>query len=161
MPTGYTAAIADGISFTNYAMGCARAFGALIEMRDEPSDAPIPEEFKPSTYHLEELQKAQKKLHNLCKMSFGEAEGRAMVAYNEASFCKAALKKLAPVAENFEIYSVGWLGDKPEDWTVMECKGAVLREVKTGPRKGQYRIIVKGTERTVYVTREDMKEFQK
>ena len=43
-------------------MDCARAFGACIMMRDESVDAPIPEEFKPSTYHIEELEKAKSDL---------------------------------------------------------------------------------------------------
>ena len=37
MPTGYTDKIKDGITFKEYAMGCARAFGALITMRDNPA----------------------------------------------------------------------------------------------------------------------------
>jgi hypothetical protein len=49
MPTGYTAPIADGMTFEQFALGCARAFGALVTMRDEPSDAPIPERLEPDT----------------------------------------------------------------------------------------------------------------
>lgn len=40
MPTGYTDAIKDGISFNQFILSCARAFGALITMRDEPSSVP-------------------------------------------------------------------------------------------------------------------------
>ena len=69
MPTGYTAAIAEGITFEQYAMSCARAFGALVEMRDAPSDAPIPEEFKPSDYHLEALNKANTELKELFSLT--------------------------------------------------------------------------------------------
>lgn len=44
MPTGYTADLMEkGQTFQQFALGCARAFGALIEMRDLPHDAPIPE----------------------------------------------------------------------------------------------------------------------
>jgi hypothetical protein len=32
MPTGYTSAIADGIEFKDFALRCARAFGALVEL---------------------------------------------------------------------------------------------------------------------------------
>lgn len=55
MPTGYTVGIADGkiTTFEQYAWGCARAFGALVTMRDSPSDAPIPEEIKPSDYYTQ------------------------------------------------------------------------------------------------------------
>jgi hypothetical protein len=64
MPTGYTAPIYEGkdIAFPEFAMGCARAFGALIEMRDDPPGTPIPEEFTPSSYYRENLQKARLRL---------------------------------------------------------------------------------------------------
>lgn len=65
MPTGYTAAIKDGISFKEYAMSCARAFGALVMMRDEPANAPIPDEFKPTDYHIKALEKAQSELKRI------------------------------------------------------------------------------------------------
>ncbi len=59
MPTGYTAAVQNGTvtRFADFAMNCARAFGALVELRDE-MDAPIPDTFKPSTHHSESLKKA-------------------------------------------------------------------------------------------------------
>lgn len=53
MPTGYTDAIKDDITFTQYAMNCARAFGACIELRDESGGGEkIPEQFQPSDYHV-------------------------------------------------------------------------------------------------------------
>lgn len=64
MPTGYTSGLTTETSFPEFAMKCARAFGALIEMRDEPADAPIPE-FKPSDYHCEALAKARVRLAEL------------------------------------------------------------------------------------------------
>lgn len=68
MPTGYTADIKDGISFETYAMNCARAFGALIEMRDAPSGAEIPERFEPSPYHMGQLEQAHARLADLQTM---------------------------------------------------------------------------------------------
>lgn len=58
MPTGYTDKIKDGITFQEFAMNCARAFGACLSMRDDPTSTPIPEEFEPSPYHAEQLEKA-------------------------------------------------------------------------------------------------------
>jgi hypothetical protein len=84
MPTGYTAAIADGITFREYALGCARAFGALITMRDDPQDAPIPERFRPSDWHANELQKASERLTTLRLMSPAEADIAAQQEYEEA-----------------------------------------------------------------------------
>lgn len=68
MPTGYTAPIKDGIAFEEYVWGCARAFGALIMLRDEASDAPIPE-FQPSDYHVNALREANAELARLNAMT--------------------------------------------------------------------------------------------
>lgn len=65
MPTGYTAPIKDGISFEQYALGCARAFGALITMRDDPQDAPIPDSFEPDDYFSKRLAENKKKMEDL------------------------------------------------------------------------------------------------
>lgn len=40
MPTGYTADIKDGITFRDFALRCARAFGATIMQRDEDISIP-------------------------------------------------------------------------------------------------------------------------
>jgi len=54
MASGYVHKMLDDKQdFRTFAMSCARAFGALITMRDEPADAPIPDEFKPDPYHME------------------------------------------------------------------------------------------------------------
>lgn len=72
MPTGYTAGIKDGMTFEEYAWGCAKAFGALIEMRDKPSDAEIPEKFEISDHHKDALEKATKELEEFNKLSDSE-----------------------------------------------------------------------------------------
>jgi len=86
MPTGYTLDLYDGkdITFEEFALRCARAFGALISMRDEPIDAPIPERFEPSDYHLKELEKAKKRLKEIKKWDEETAEQEAVRAYQEA-----------------------------------------------------------------------------
>lgn len=76
--------------------------------------------------------------------------------FAEQPFGKAALKKMAPVPENFRLYAAGWLGEKPEDFNVMEVTGAEFRTAKRGPNKGKLAIPVPGTKRTVYVTRDEM-----
>lgn len=83
MPTGYTAAIADGITFKEYALTCARAFGALVSMRDEPHDAPIPKELKPSDYHKKEALKARNELEALKNMSLAECSRKAKAEYSQ------------------------------------------------------------------------------
>lgn len=77
MPTGYTAAIENGISFEQYAWSCARAFGALITMRDDPHDAPIPERFEPSDYSRRSLAAAEAELAALANITPEEAQRRA------------------------------------------------------------------------------------
>lgn len=84
MPTGYTAAIADGITFDKFAMNCARAFGALVMMRDEPMDAPIPEKFEPTRYHLERVTAARTRQAELEAMTPAMTELAAEGAYRIA-----------------------------------------------------------------------------
>lgn len=78
MATGYTHDVAEGKvqDFPTFAWQCARAFGALVEMRDDPASAPIPEEFKPSDHHTTRLAEAEAELSRLKALSEGEkAEG--------------------------------------------------------------------------------------
>lgn len=84
MPTEYTAAIAEGCTFNEYAMLCARAFGATVTMRDEPMDAEIPDSFTPSTYHAERLAELRERLSKLRSMSDKEAETEAKREYDAA-----------------------------------------------------------------------------
>jgi hypothetical protein len=67
MPTGYTAAVVDGecTSFREFAMTCARAFGALITMRDDSLSTPIPDSIEPDDYHEKAVLKAIDELRNL------------------------------------------------------------------------------------------------
>lgn len=71
MPTGYTACVEDGsvTEFPEFAMRCARAFGAMIEMRDEPLDAPVPERMKVSTFYADRLADEKRRLTKLQAMS--------------------------------------------------------------------------------------------
>lgn len=84
MPTGYTAAIKDGISFEQFALSCARAFGACITMRDEPSDAPIPDEFQPSTWNAERLAKSLAELDAVESMTDADCLAAAESEYAAA-----------------------------------------------------------------------------
>jgi hypothetical protein len=84
MPTGCTADIAKGITFEQFIMGCARNFGACITMRDDPHDAEIPDEFKPSDYHDKELAKANRRLAGLMALQPDVIEKRAAAAQKKA-----------------------------------------------------------------------------
>lgn len=49
----------DNVSFKDFALRCARNFGALIDMRDEPLDAPIPERFEVDEYYRKDYERAK------------------------------------------------------------------------------------------------------
>jgi hypothetical protein len=57
MPTGFTASVADGTvtDLETFALTLARGMGALVMMRDEPWDTPIPDAFEPSDYYTKRL----------------------------------------------------------------------------------------------------------
>lgn len=76
MPTGYTAGVADGTTttFTAFALTCARAFGATLDMRDLPLDAVIPERFEPSDHHSRGIAEAKLELARLRALSPGDAQ---------------------------------------------------------------------------------------
>jgi predicted RNA-binding protein with PUA-like domain len=67
MPTGYTADVQSGkvTEFADFALQCARNFGALILMRDEPHGTPIPDEFKPSTYNQKAADENEAEINRL------------------------------------------------------------------------------------------------
>lgn len=73
MPTGYTYNIKDGITFKEFTMQCARAFGAYVTMRDTPNSEPAPEKFEASDYHLKEIKRAKKELSKLENFTTEEA----------------------------------------------------------------------------------------
>lgn len=85
MPTGYTAKLCDeDISFQEFAMTCAKAMGACISMREESLDAPIPDRFQPSKYHLEKMQAAESELDRITKLSDEECATEAHTEYSTA-----------------------------------------------------------------------------
>lgn len=81
--------------------------------------------------------------------------------FAEETYGKIALEKIGNVDPNFRLYEVGWLetGSHPETWDTMECKGALFRVSTRGPRKGQLCIMVPGSKRTAYVTKDEMKAY--
>ena len=82
MPTGYTYNIKDGISFKEYAMNCAKAFGACISMRDEPNKE-IHNEFKPSSYHEDRVVEIQKEIDELIKLTEEQIKEICLREYEE------------------------------------------------------------------------------
>jgi hypothetical protein len=85
MPTGYTAAVVDGkiTEFKDFALQCSRAFGALISMRDDPFDAPLPEKIEPSLHHDKALSEARTKLASRLEMEPEQAMQAAAEDYEK------------------------------------------------------------------------------
>lgn len=90
MPTGYTAPIYEGqdLSLSEYAQRCARAFGALITLRDEPLTNSIPDRIESTTFYRDALVKIQKEyddfLANPPTIEYAETEYEKLVAkYNK------------------------------------------------------------------------------
>ncbi|WP_407304110.1 hypothetical protein [Acinetobacter sp.] len=69
-----------------------------------------------------------------------------------------ARSKMRDLPEDFMIYAFEWLGDIINDRAscVLKMTGAVFREAKRGPRKGQKCMMVKGTERMVFLTPDEV-----
>lgn len=79
MATGYVHEMLDKKQdFPTFAMQCARAFGALITMRDEPADVPIPDQIEPDSYYAKALVTARADLSRLTAM-----DEAAQLAYGE------------------------------------------------------------------------------
>lgn len=92
MPTGYTAELMEkGMEFKPFVLQCARAFRALIEMRDDPMDAEIPEKFEPDDYNIKGLARATQEHQRLQgmtdeeKIAFGiQAKEEDVISYQKS-----------------------------------------------------------------------------
>lgn len=70
-----------------------------------------------------------------------------------------ALKRIGNPDPNFMVHLYSWLGHGPN--SVMQITGSLFREAKSGKRKGEVCIQVKGTEETVYLTSKEVQELVK
>jgi hypothetical protein len=83
--TGYTADLYYGkktVTFEQFAMECARAFGALVTMRDDAKDAEIPEALVPSPYYSKRFNELMAALTTVTAMSDEETEKAAFNEYD-------------------------------------------------------------------------------
>lgn len=103
MPTGYTAGVADGTitDFTDYAIQCARHFGACIMIRDEPLSSEIPE-FQPCDYNAKALTDAEETLSQFLAMK--ESKRRELHAAEHANNIEAAERGIAEKSEQRQRY---------------------------------------------------------
>ncbi len=95
MPTGYTHDIEkEDFTFEEFTLGCAKAFGACISMRDLPSNTTIPDEFKVEPYYQDKILETQKQIEkhlnltleewgDLCDKDFEQKESRRVESLNK------------------------------------------------------------------------------
>jgi hypothetical protein len=134
MPTGYTYQVCEGkiTEFPEFAMHCARAFGALITMRDDPADAPIPEEIAPETkYYDDRIAADMKRMSDIQAMSSAEAADAAEADYAQqmASRRKYLADKEAEAARlnNMMMKVRDWTPPTPDH---VEMKSFMLEQLR-------------------------------
>lgn len=107
MPSGFTAKLAaSDQSFADFARGCARGMMALVNHRDEPLDAPLPERIEPDTSHHENyLAEAEDRLAFLRGLTPAQAAAEATKEHREllAAFDAYAAQQAAQAARYTEM----------------------------------------------------------
>lgn len=95
MPSGYTASIYEGkpVSFREFTMGCARGFGALIDMRDDPADAPIPDKIKPSEWYRRSLDEARREFDRVESLTYLQWEAERDEWYERTAEARREAEK--------------------------------------------------------------------
>ena len=91
MPSGYTSLLQDkpDTTFEQFAARCARAMGALITMRDEPLDAPLPEKIKASPWYNDRIVQCEADLTNLRMIPKAARQAMANKAWAETEARRA------------------------------------------------------------------------
>lgn len=124
MPTGYTYPVSeqDDFPFEEFVWSCARGFGALVLMRDDPQDAPIPE-FEPDDFYATRAAELRKELAQLAGMSPEAKREGADAAYRHdlAFYEKLRDEKLAK-RRRYECMLA-----KVRDWKPPTCDHAELK----------------------------------
>ena len=116
MPTGYTAKVQTGevVTLKEYALQCARAFGACVEFRDEPMDKPIPETFKIDQWYLNSLEDAENDLTIALSYTLKDAEALCEREYDE----ELAQHKARQSTKEKERKNYQNMLDKTRDWRI-------------------------------------------
>lgn len=95
MPTGYTADIENDITFEDYLLGCARAFGACLHQRDDNTKTKPKLRSVDNSYHIDALSAAKAEVAKLEAMkgvndrtAFGKKVIAEENAFNQEYFNK-------------------------------------------------------------------------
>ena len=141
MPTGYTAILDENpdATFEQFALRCARAFGALITMRDDPLDAEIPEVIEPDYSYLDRLNDEIENLRWLSCMSYAER-----IAYGEEEIAKRKQEIEADTAKTRrQIAAYDKMAEAVEAWQppseLESFREFMLSQLQTGrPFEAEY-----------------------
>lgn len=115
MVTGYTHELVEkDLSFNDFAILCCRAMGVCVTMRDDPQGTPIPKEFEPSTYNLEQIKVAEATIEKLEAMdpdqkgAYGKKQVCSRISYHTESLTKAtdANEKYETMLEEIKAWEV-------------------------------------------------------
>lgn len=140
MPTGYTAKLMEeGQSFPDFVMQCARAFGACVEMRDDPMDKPIPDKFEADDHHDKALVKSEAELTRLKLMTGAERDSFGLQALEEAftqrrEWAQKDADENARIAAVVESVSI-WQPPSPNH---VELKNFMLQQLATSRHRMEY-----------------------
>jgi hypothetical protein len=131
MPTGYTCIIHDkeDVTFKDYALRCARAFGALVEFRDEALDAPLPKRIEVDPYYARALMESVKRLETLKDADpreYGNCVKSKRVAELEES-----LRKYLMLRDRFDCITKAVQAWKPPTSKHEELKKFMLDQIYT------------------------------
>lgn len=80
--------------------------------------------------------------------------------FAEQPYGQLALQKMAPTPADFRLYCAEWLGDKQNGRQVLKMTGGEFRRAKSGKNKGKLSILVKGTDKTVFLTSEEIQALK-
>ena len=116
--TGYTSFIIDrNVKASEFLKICLRAFGVLIEYRDEPMSADIPRELPKPDYHEKEIVRAKEKLAQ--RLAMTDDEWRKKIENDLAS--EIAKHKESVEKENAEMARLNAVKEAIEGWKCSEA----------------------------------------
>lgn len=125
MPSGYTCGVQDGTitAFRDFALQCARAFGACILLRDEPMSNDIPE-FVPSDYHAKRLEAIE-------AMSVAEVEAACDREYQSSIDYRAKrLDELATQRQRYDSMLAAARAFQPPTSEHVELKAFMIKQLQ-------------------------------
>jgi len=114
MPTGFTAGIYEDkdVNFKDFALECARAFGALAHLRDTPN-AELPQEITISSFYPEKIAEFEQELQELQKMTDEQVSVKVQKDYaNDKARITEQLERIAVLKQRYES-----MLSEAENWT--------------------------------------------